>query len=228
MKDRTNILWVSCLEKERSIKQVAETWKYKSPIGFYRDFLPQKMVEMKLWKIVKIEMREAYYQSIFDGYFDWVKRLEPDDEKVNLLIKEKEIFLKFFEENKTLLFSLDLVKIFFKNDIESAKEQGHLLPMIALSTIISLCYFVKKGIASEKNYDNLPKLFSLFNIFQTVDFGGYVSELLKRLSLDKLESWSYLLDTEFGKHVINVDMGPFINNPLIKQFLDLSLSFLKQ
>jgi hypothetical protein len=168
------------------------------------------MVEMKLWKIVKIEMREAYYQSIFDGYFDWLKQLEPDDEKVNLLIKEKEIFLKFFEENKTLLFSLDLVKIFFKNDIESAKEQGHLLPMIALSTIISLCYFVKKGIANDKNYDNLPNLFSMFNIFPNIDFSGYISELLKRLSLDKLESWSYLLDTELGKYVINVCWKPAI------------------
>jgi membrane protein CcdC involved in cytochrome C biogenesis len=204
MKDRTNILWVSCLDKERSIREIAETWKYKSPIGFYRDFLPQKMVEMKLWKIVKIEMREAHYQSIFDGYFDWLKQLEPDDEKVNLLIKDKEIFLKFFEENKTLLFSLDLVKIFFKNDVESAKELGHLLPMISLSTIISLCYFVKKGIASEKNYNDLPGIFSMLNILQIIDFRGYVRELLKRLSLDKLESWSYLLDTELGKHLINV------------------------
>jgi hypothetical protein len=210
MKDRTNILWVSCLDKERTIKEVAETWKYKSPIGFYRDFLPQKMVEMKLWKIAKVFKREAYYQSIFDGYFDWLKQLEPDDEKVNLLIKEKEIFLKFFEENKDLLFSLDLVKIFFKNDVESAKEQGHLLPMISLSAIISLCYFVKKGIVSDKNYSNLPVLFSLFNIFPNIDFGNYVSELLKRLSLDKLESWSYFLDTELGKHVINVCWIPII------------------
>jgi hypothetical protein len=96
-KKRLNLLWISALGKETSLKEIGDVWKYKTHIPLYKDKLPQLLVDARLWKIVRIEDREAKYLSIFDGYPELIK-IYPKSEETELFLADFDKFKVFLED----------------------------------------------------------------------------------------------------------------------------------
>jgi hypothetical protein len=187
-KRRLNLLWISALGKETSLKEIGEVWKYKTHIPLYKDKLPQLLVDARLWKIVRIEDREAKYLSIFDGYPEFIK-IYPKTEFTELFLADFDKFKAFLEDEyiRKALFDIDNVKIFFKNRSEYAQMFGHMLPIVALYEALTFLYF-KEIIFFEAH---------LF--FNTAE---YCQKAFASLDTEQMRKWAFLLDTKFGKHII--------------------------
>jgi hypothetical protein len=84
----------------------------------------------------------------FSGYFDYVKTLNPDDGNVKLICQDKEVFIALLNDPqiRNLLFSIDDIKTFFKQNRITAEQVGHLFPLIAIRLLISILYLIKENI----------------------------------------------------------------------------------
>jgi hypothetical protein len=188
-----------------TIEEIGKTWGYTSHIPLYKDGLPMLLVDAGLWKIEKIEKRKAQYISSFSGYFSFLD-LFPKSQPVELLLKDKDTFKEFFEKDEVrkTLFRLDAIKTFFMNDPTLAQKLGHTLPIIAASETITLIWFAKNGYLTNKNLEIIKNSWGTFSgtsIF--VDLSGYLQKAFTGIEVSQLLKWEYLLETEFGKYVVD-------------------------
>jgi len=203
-KGRTNLLWVTTIERPMAIEEIGKTWGYSSHIPLYKDGLPKLLVDAELWKITNVENRKVKYISIFSGYFSFLD-LFPKSRPVELVLKDKDTFKEFFEKDEVrrTLFRLDAVKTFFMNDSTLAQKLGHTLPIIALSETITLVWFAKNGYLTDKNLEIITNTWGTFSgtsIF--VDLSGYLQKAFAGIKVSQLLKWEYLLETNFGKYIV--------------------------
>ncbi len=127
------LVWVSCLEKPRSARQIADAWKYTQPNSLYRSNIFSELLSKKLLDVSRIEDRQNFYLSNFDGYSDMAERKLHDEEEIHEWIK----ILKS-EEIRACFFSLDAIKGLFDADFEKAKRYGFTAPIQIAVSIISI------------------------------------------------------------------------------------------
>jgi hypothetical protein len=218
--DRLNLLWVSALGKEISIREIGEIWKYKTHIPLYKDKLPQLLVDSKLWKIVKIENREAKYLSSFDGYPEFVK-IYPKTELIELFLADFDKFKIFLEDEsiRKILFDINNVKLFFKNESKYAQKFGYMLPIVVLSEILAFLYFI---FLREENKEITIQALTLFGgIHPIFNIPEYCQKVFVSFDIEEMKKWESLVETKFGKHITK-QIGDMLKNPILKKLISSS------
>lgn len=203
--DKFWMIWVSCLDKPRTINEIQKLWDYGG------NALYQKGIKEPIW----IEMLKAnYIQSkgkmkvrgvsgeLLYGNFDWVidylnktfseMKLHRDYSlPFQLLdcIENKKKFLHFLDTNREVFFLPHRLKILFGNK-ENLKNNYELCMTAPIISIYN--YFIVKTLKKKIKIDvDTVFLFSqsmIFTPYLKTDFLGYYKEVLKDLSLKEIPS----------------------------------------
>jgi len=181
------------------------------------------LVDTRLWKIVKIEDREAKYLSIFDGYPEFIK-IYPKSKETEFFLADFDKFKSFLEDEsiRKALFDIDNVKIFFKNKSEYAQTFGYMLPIAALSETLTFLCFVKEGfLDSKETKENVLLSLSLFTgVHPFFNIAEYCQKAFASLDVEQMRKWVFLLDTKFGKHIIK-QIENILRNPVIQRLMKI-------
>lgn len=196
------IIWVSCLEKPRSIKEVLEAWGYSVRAGaLYRKKMIEKAVNFKMLKLGSFPGKEIKYLSIFDWFDEKMMRLyrpgiigQPKMEKKILrrMIKKRDYFKFLEEENvRRFFFDIERIKIFYGGSFENVKTLTG-FPLISIPIIFIQLYLIKKEMEkAEREKDEkkmkilklAEKTIRIFltlisNIVRNIDITSYIDILL--------------------------------------------------
>jgi len=123
---RANIIWISCMEKPRTLKEISKIWHYKLS-ALYKGKLAEKMIKAGIIKLERLEGKNKYYytrtewipQIFYNDLrnFSFVFGVSDQEIKYRLeKLKQKENgIIEFYDSDvaRKCLFSLDLIKLFF-------------------------------------------------------------------------------------------------------------------
>ncbi len=192
MDDRSPLIWISCLDQPRTIKEIQDAWKITPDNYLYRGNVASKLIEKNLIKITKVESKNIYYKAIPDGLLDLFKERYPVE--YPSMLKEWPLYSKFLfsEEVAKKFFSLDKIMILCRNDTRIGKELGYKIPLHVLG-IINSFYRNPGKEASDDDLDielhdtvNMIRNFnSTFNLSYGFDSAKYLEKI--RVTADDLK-----------------------------------------
>jgi len=163
------IIFVSCLDKPRSLQQVMKAWGYNAQAGaLYRPDILKEMMDIGMIKIAGVRKHVFYY-----SLFDWLDR-----EIIRVIEKEKDLgknpfhdltfpifeplkerskrkkLISFLDSEKVrqTFFKLERVKTLFRNSHEIARRYGANLIFYPLVGLMYYKLFDKK---TRKQYEKL-------------------------------------------------------------------------
>jgi len=184
--NKTWIIWVSCLERPRSMKEIMDEWDYKTGAGaLYRSEITTNMLQSNIIRLVKVD-KENFYSSDFswitkDFWKYFVKLSEP---KVKIAI-EKEILKQItehFEEYMTFLNEESVRKALFKiKDLKQYYINPNFLkqrPSDIFQIPISVYqFFSQPKKIQEKYIEAMNKMYSMIFGTQPFNVGNYLKTL---------------------------------------------------
>ncbi len=183
-------IWLGCLEKPRSIKEINEMFSIRSDV-LYKNNLANKLIKENLLRVEKVESKHIYYYSLFDG---WFEKLDEDMKKQ--FKKDKKKWLEFLNNPNTrkVLFSETALKsVFdFEQDKEKIKKIGFsiVLPLISMALTLKYGYtFLKENSEKidDKVIEHIKEPFKLLgNQIPIFHLDKYVDVLCTKDNLEKL------------------------------------------
>jgi len=209
-----SIIWISCLERPRFLKDVALIWKYKGVVIMYKKDYIGWLLNNNFVKRVN-----RRYFSILDGWFDnlessldFVKLIKKDKDTWKLILESEDVRSTFFKS--TALFKL------LEEDSSIAKKTWSIIPIIVIRLMILLDFFkdyIKKLRIEKKTNDLTILLYSFFGSILGItqlDTEKYINEIgIDRLLslVDKISKT--IQSTEFYGNEINrlMKFKPFID-----------------
>ncbi|MEM5777203.1 MAG: hypothetical protein QXJ06_02035 [Candidatus Aenigmatarchaeota archaeon] len=206
------IIWISCLDKPRSIKEILEIWNYNKKGGaLYRKELIKKAFEIgMLQQGEKIPSKEIKYYSIFDwfnkDFYEYVIKkntftFDTTMEKEALLkLVKKDDYRKFLDKDEVrkFFFSIDKIKKLYNGDTMKVRLSGGLAVFYPI-IFVQLYLYEKELENMKKKYgqiiskisdmmyfqtDYLIKILNFFNIFGNVF--RYFDDLSKDQNCEKI------------------------------------------
>ena len=123
--DNEVLIWLSCLEKPRSILQINKIWGIKSSV-LYKGNLANNLISKKMLVVDHIESKNVYYKSIFDGFKDEMSKM-PLTIVDKTFLKDWKTFKGFLENDfmREKYYEIDALKSLLFNDSEIAKSRGY-------------------------------------------------------------------------------------------------------
>jgi hypothetical protein len=123
---RANIIWITCMEKPRTLKEVSKIWNYKLS-ALYKGKLAEKMIKAGIIQLERAEGKNKYYytrtewipQIFYNDLRNFSSVFGVSDQEIKYRLKklkqkENEI-IEFYDSDiaRKCVFSLDLIKLFF-------------------------------------------------------------------------------------------------------------------
>ena len=138
--------FLSCISQERSVRDLANLWNVKIPvIGRY---FPNKHLERKLAEFVRIENKQKYYRSVFNGYFDLLLELYPKEKRsedkelefIDIALKDKEKWINYWNNSESFrkFCSVEIIGKKWRNFHKILKPAEVKIPLIPLDMTILL------------------------------------------------------------------------------------------
>lgn len=214
------LIWFSCMDKPRTLYELQDIWKLKGNPLYQRERVGSTVADMMVRGGFLKEENGKYY-SLFDKYFEATKKSFPKDiETIDLIEKDKEEFLDFFDSKlvRNSFFSLNNLKLLSKDTLI---KEGFRIPLLVITTFLTTLYFYKEKILTEDSMlKNLSSAFTLFSSFLLI-IGKGMSEYLKssyeQWDLNELKKFEHLLKTKYGKE-IKKRVERSLEHPLLKKF----------
>ena len=214
MQSRKQLIWLSCIDKPRTLKDISEEWKYANPTALYKGNLASKMKESKLLDIQKVGSGSIFYLGGFEGWFN--KASFNGNEK--FILKDKKEWLKFLDSQfaRKTFFTIELVKTFFKGDIDKIKLHGFELPKVVLGFSVMFLVLEENGININENKEFVKDFLIPMQEDLIFDYANYLKNI--KLDTEELKKHDYILNTVYGK-LKTSKITPFLKKVLgmIKQ-----------
>ena len=201
--DKFWIIWVSCLDRARTINEIQKIWNYDG------NALYQKGLKEPIWKEMmkggflqskgKAKFRGVYGDLLY-GNFDWtldfmknlfseIKLHQENPIPFNLLecLENKKKFVYFLDTNREIFYLPSRLKILFgnKDNLKNNCELSITAPMLTLYNQI-IINALKKKIQIEADTIFLFSQSLIFTPYTRINFFGYYKEVLKDLSIKEI------------------------------------------
>jgi len=138
--------FLSCISQERSVRDLANLWNVKIPL--IARYFPNKHLERKLVEFVRIENKQKYYRSVFNGYFDLLLELYPKEKRsgdkelefIDIALKDKEKWINYWNNSESFrkFCSVEIIGKKWRNFHRSLKPAEARIPLIPLDMTIFL------------------------------------------------------------------------------------------
>ena len=124
--DNEVLIWLSCLEKPRSILQINQQWGINSSV-LYKGNLANNLISKKLLVVDRVESKNVYYKSIFDGFKDELRK-KPLSSIDKIFLKDWNIFKVELESHlmRDVFYNIEALQALLFNNTDIAKERGYL------------------------------------------------------------------------------------------------------
>lgn len=201
--DKFWVIWVSCLDRPRTINEIQRIWNYDGNALYQKGLKAQIWSEMVKSNILqakgKVKVRGVTGQLLY-GTFDWVvdyvnnffaelklKYDHPLPSKLFECAENKKKLIYFLDTNRDIFFLPHRLKILFNNkeNLKNYYELCITVPIIAVYNQYMINTLKKRlGIDSDTIF-----LFSqsmIFNPVVKINLLGYYKEVLNDLSSKEL------------------------------------------
>ncbi|MBI5224603.1 hypothetical protein HY989_01920 [Candidatus Micrarchaeota archaeon] len=174
------IIWASCIDEPRNLKQIMEKWEYKTEAGaLYRSDLVNSLIKSRAIRVVRVENKANFYEAetkmINKGFLN--KVLDEGDPtqgehySESIFSNQKE-YLEFINKDyvRKTIYSLDRLKAFYNSDpwlLKSFPEYLFYLPFITCTYFKSpkITREVVKFIAQEMYKSSPTKIYDYLATF---------------------------------------------------------------
>lgn len=156
--NRSTVIWFSCLDKARTIQEIANAWNYSDYTPLHRNKLPNKMVESNFLDIKNIEDRKARYISKLDHYLESFSQSGVEKSDIDSLKKDKDNIIKFMnsEVMRDKFLSLENIKVLCNNDRDNLIKYGYQIPYIIVANLVTIhCFAKEKDLFSKMSKEEL-------------------------------------------------------------------------
>lgn len=172
------IMLLSCIEKQRSVKEIADCWDYDYATGqLYRDNSPNQLLDLKL--ITKIKNKGITYRADIDGLGQHIGFLlkenatkDPLSKRLCSLLQAKmDLYTDFLKQDiiRQKVLSITSVKSFYNNNRTLVSDN-----FLALFTNIYLSIAIWFMLEEKKNKS---KLWNIFKFMLLPCFGRQVNSI---------------------------------------------------
>lgn len=218
---KESLIWISCIDKSRSILEINRVWSISSAT-LYTKNVASDMIRKNLLKVDNIESKNIFYKSKFE---DWLY-FTPDDDVKKSLKKDQNVYTNFLNKEyiRKNLFDIDAVKILSNHNIDIAKRFAFKYPTIILLQVL-LYKRIQEFFKSELVHYNTDSFKYTINFLQTflntnriVGIQNYTKYVISYDFLNHIEpDYKKLKNTEFFEKYINKPLNPFL--PLMKKMV---------
>jgi hypothetical protein len=197
------VIWTSCLDKPRTIKEIQRIWKYKGNALYQkgmRKSIPKEMIDDGFIEI-KGEVKERGVSGkLVYASLDWVpdflseffielkmKYGNPLPSQLYECIIDKKKFIRFLDENRVTFFFPEKLKILFgnKENFKNNYEICIIAPMFVLFNTVML-HFLKKQLKLTKELLFIVTQGMVFNPSPKINFLDYSRHVMKDLKINKM------------------------------------------
>jgi hypothetical protein len=185
-----NVLWVSCLDRPRTIGEISSKWGYANQLVFTRnEEIIKAAIDAGLFSIVgeipKDKGTIKLYRAEAKRYLDIGKALYPESKD-----QSKSNSTEFFDNKELLdiLFDFDKIRALCFKDRDIASKWGFKIPGAIILDLGTLYWALKKSKikASEIAPEDYERFTRLISKTEPLDFISYNSQLLQRKDIDNV------------------------------------------
>jgi hypothetical protein len=213
--DKFWVLWISCLDTPRTIKDVQRIWRYGG------NALYQKGIRKPIWeemadkgyikRVSKIKKRGVSGLTL-ESNFTWLPEYltafgkEVDFENKNHIvyellnsIKDKKALFRYIEDHRQSFFFIDRVKILFgnKENLKSNYEMAIFAPILVLLNMY-IWETLQKRMGVDENVAFFVSSTFLFNMNPKLNFLDYFLEVTKDMKGAQIPSTIFDQKRIFG------------------------------
>lgn len=201
--DKFWVIWASCLDKPRTIKEIQRIWGYKGNALYQkgmRKSISKEMIDGGFLEI-KGEVKErGVTGKLVYGKLDWVPKFLLDffiDLKMKYgnsmpsqlfeCIIDKKKFIKFLDENRLTFFFPEKLKILFgnKESLKNNYEMCIVAPMLVLFNTVML-RLLQRQLKLKKELLFIVTQSMVFNPSPRINFFDYSRHVMKDLKIDRI------------------------------------------
>ena len=201
--DKFWVIWCSCIDKPRTIKEIQRIWKYKGNALYQkgmREPIAKEMIDSGFLVYRGVVKERGVTGTLFYAKLDWLpKFLEKffNDLKIKFsnslpsqlyeCIKDKQKFVEFLDKKRTVFFLPDKLKVLFGNseNIRTNYEMVIIAPMLFLFNLLVL-RVLQEQLKLKREMSFIVTQSMVFNPSLRINFLGYSMLLMKDFKIESI------------------------------------------
>ena len=201
--DKFWVIWCSCIDKPRTIKEIQRIWKYKGNALYQKGMrkpIAKEMIDDG-FLVYKGTVKERGVTGIlFYANLDWlpefldkffkdlkIKFNNSLPSKLYECIQDKKRFIQFLDEKRTVFFLPERLKILFgdSENIKTNYEMVIMVPMLFLFNLLVL-RVLQDQLKLKKEMSFIVTQSMVFNPSLRINFLDYSTSLMKDFKVESI------------------------------------------
>jgi len=201
--DKFWVIWCSCIDKPRTIKEIQRIWKYKGNALYQKGMrkpIAKEMIDDG-FLVYKGTVKERGVTGIlFYANLDWlpefldkffkdlkIKFNNSLPSKLYECIQDKKTLIQFLDEKRTVFFIPERLKILFGNseNIKTNYEMAIMAPMLFLFNLLIL-RVLQDQLKLKKEMSFIVTQSMVFNPSLRINFLDYSTSLMKDFKVENI------------------------------------------
>jgi len=201
--DKFWVIWCSCVDKPRTIKEIQRIWSYKGNALYQkgmRKAIPQEMIDEDYIESKGTVKERGVSGNLLYAKLDWIPKFLYDF-FIGLKVKynntlpsqlfdcilDKKKFIKFLDRNRATFFFPDRLKVLFgeKDTLKNHYEMCVVAPVLVMLNLLML-RLLEKQLKLKKEMLFIVTQSMVFNPACRINFFDYSRLVMKDLKMESI------------------------------------------